>query len=65
MEGRAKAVIFLLLFFCFLFFGFLFVFFYNRVRSSGELLPSSPSGISSAGSILISGPKAEFILPGE
>lgn len=57
MEGRAKAVIFLLLFFG--------VFFYNRVRSSGELLPSSPAGISSAGSILISSPKAEFILPGE
>lgn len=58
MEGRAKAVIFLLLFF-----GVFF--FYNRVRSSGELLPSSPAGISSAGSILISSPKAEFILPGE
>lgn len=60
MEGRAKAVIFLLLFF-----GVFFFFFYNRVRSSGELLPSSPAGVSSAGSILISSPKAEFILPGE
>ena len=59
MEGRAKAVIFLLLFFG------VFFFFYNRVRSSGELLPSSPAGVSSAGSILISSPKAEFILPGE
>lgn len=42
-----------------------FFFFYNRVRSSGELLPSSPTGVSSAGSILISSPKAELILPGE
>lgn len=44
--------------------GFSFPF-YRRVRSSGELRPLSLAGGPSAGSILLSSPKVEFILPGE
>lgn len=65
MEGRARAVIFLLLFFCFLFLVLFVLFVLQSCEVFWRILPLFPTGISSAGSILISSPKAEFILPGE